>query len=165
MRIKSKEVTSGINFNANLHFSWFSELKFRWLMIVSIKGIQICQHCNFVYYRKTRMYQVDLQPGVLSFLDQNTLAVQINDVFVSWLKRESSPRRDLSDRSRTVSLIHSLTHSLTVVCVSSQTFDFFLNRAELSLNSVKSENLKIAEAWIGLNLKILSLTCVLLVLW
>ena len=34
---------------------------------------------------------------------------------------------------------------------------FFLNRVELSLNSAKSGNLKIIEAGIGLNLKILSL--------
>ena len=38
-----------------------------------------------------------------------------------------------------------------------KTLEFFLNRAELSLNSANSGNLKITEAWIGLNLKILSL--------
>ena len=32
--------------------------------------------------------------------------------------------------------------------------EFFLNRAELSLNSANSGNQKITEAWIGLNLKI-----------
>ena len=37
------------------------------------------------------------------------------------------------------------------------TLEFFLNRAELSLNSVNSGNLKITEAWIWLNSKILSL--------
>ena len=35
--------------------------------------------------------------------------------------------------------------------------EFFLNRAELLLNSANSENLKITDARIGLNLKILSL--------
>ena len=35
--------------------------------------------------------------------------------------------------------------------------EIFLNRAELSLNSANSGNLKIAEAWTGLNLKTLSL--------
>ena len=35
--------------------------------------------------------------------------------------------------------------------------EFFLNRADVSLNSANSGNLKINEAWIGLNLKILSL--------
>ena len=40
--------------------------------------------------------------------------------------------------------------------------EFFLNGAELSLNSV---NLIITEPWIGVDLKILSLTCVLLALW
>ena len=36
-------------------------------------------------------------------------------------------------------------------------WEFFLNRAELSLNWANSGNLKITERWIGLNLKILSL--------
>ena len=36
-------------------------------------------------------------------------------------------------------------------------WEFFLNRAELSLNSANSRNLKITERWIGLNLMILSL--------
>ena len=40
--------------------------------------------------------------------------------------------------------------------------EIFLNGEELSLNS---GNLKVIEALIGLNLKILSLSCVLLVLW
>ena len=35
--------------------------------------------------------------------------------------------------------------------------EFFLNRAELSLSSANSGNLKIPEAWFGLNLKVLSL--------
>ena len=35
--------------------------------------------------------------------------------------------------------------------------EFFLNRTELSLNSGNSGNMKITEAWIGLNLKILFL--------
>ena len=38
-----------------------------------------------------------------------------------------------------------------------QTLELFLNRAELSLNSANSGNLKITEAWTGLHLKILSL--------
>ena len=38
-----------------------------------------------------------------------------------------------------------------------ESLEFFLNRAELSLNSVNSGNPKITEPWIGLNLKILSL--------
>ena len=43
--------------------------------------------------------------------------------------------------------------------------EFLLNGAELSLNSVNSGKLIISEVCIGLELKILSLTCVLLVLW
>ena len=43
--------------------------------------------------------------------------------------------------------------------------EFFLNGAELSVNSANSGKLITTEAWIGLNLKILSLARVLLVLW
>ena len=46
-----------------------------------------------------------------------------------------------------------LVENLHCVDDRSKTLEFFLNRAELSLNSA---NLKINEAWIGLNLKILS---------
>ena len=51
-----------------------------------------------------------------------------------------------------------------VPCTVYEPLEFFLNGEELLLNSVNSGNLKITVAWIRLNLKILSYTCVLLVL-
>ena len=58
----------------------------------------------------------------------------------------------------------SLSQNMKCVHFLNKTMEFFLNGAQLSLNSVNSGNLIIAEAWNGLNLKILSLACVLLVL-
>ena len=63
-----------------------------------------------------------------AFLDQNTLAVLIKDVFVSWLKRERLHHAEINQIDPAPS--HSLSHGS--LSVSSQTLGFFLNKAELT---------------------------------